>query len=48
MTSFGGGYWILLAPLSAGSHTIHFTAQRDAEADKVARSVDVTYDLTVQ
>jgi hypothetical protein len=37
--SFGGGYWILLAPLPAGSHTIHFAA---------TGGQDLTYNLTVQ
>jgi hypothetical protein len=41
-SAFAGGYWILLAPLSAGSHTIHFTSLRPAISE------DVTYNLTVQ
>jgi hypothetical protein len=41
-TAFAGGYWILLAPLSAGSHTIHFTSERPGASE------DVTYNLTVQ
>jgi hypothetical protein len=41
-SAFAGGYWILLAPLSAGSHTIHFTSLRPAISE------DVTYSLTVQ
>jgi hypothetical protein len=41
-TAFAGGYFILLAPLSAGSHTIHFTSLRPAISE------DVTYNLTVQ
>jgi hypothetical protein len=41
-SAFAGGYFILLAPLSAGSHTIHFTSLRPAISE------DVTYNLTVQ
>ena len=36
------GYWIMLAPLSPGTHTIHFTAGID---NLVLQ--DVTYHLTV-
>jgi hypothetical protein len=46
--SFGGGYWILLAPLSAGSHTIHFTTKWVTVAEQPGGSQDVTYNLTVQ
>jgi hypothetical protein len=35
------GYWLMLAPLSHGKHTIHFKSEGYA-------SVDVTYYLTVQ
>jgi hypothetical protein len=35
------GYWIMLAPLSAGPHTIHFLAEGPW-------NVDVTYHLTVK
>ena len=37
------GYYLMLAPLSPGRHTIHFTA---ANADG-SFSLDVTYHLTV-
>ena len=36
----------MLAPLSAGAHTIHFTVH--AGADAGGFSLDVTYDLTIQ
>ena len=38
------GYWALLPPLSAGSHTIHFAGGLAA----VAFSLDVTYRITVR
>ena len=38
------GYYLLLAPLSRGQHTIHFTAEN---ADH-SFSLDVTYHLTVK
>ena len=41
--SFVGGYWILLAPLSAGSHTLHFAATASW-----GFTSNVTYDLTVE
>jgi hypothetical protein len=44
--SFGGGYWILLAPLPSGSHTIHFVASQLNSAYHFTS--DVTYNLTVQ
>src|SRR5260370_13606 len=40
------GYWVLLSPLSTGSHTIHFEAGSNAGSGSFA--VDVTYNLTVQ
>ncbi len=39
------GYWIMLAPLSAGTHTIHFRGKE--EFDWGSFEVDVTYNLTV-
>ncbi len=36
------GYWLMLAPLKAGGHTIHFTATSGEF------SLDVTYHLTVK
>jgi hypothetical protein len=43
----GAGYWIMLAPLSRGEHTIQFTvdATHDAFGDF---DLDVTYDITVE
>ena len=48
--AFSGGYWILLAPLSAGTHTIHVTANSNAVPSLSigAFSSDVTYNLTVE
>ena len=40
------GYWVLLSPLSTGSHTIHFEAKSSAASGSFA--VDITYNLTVQ
>jgi len=40
--TFVDGYWISLPPLSAGRHTIHFTASTEK-----GLSQDVTYELTV-
>jgi hypothetical protein len=37
------GYYLMLAPLSAGAHTIHFTASLGG-----GFHLDVTYHLTVQ
>jgi hypothetical protein len=41
--SIDDGYWLMLAPLAVGEHTIHFTA---AQADG-SWATDVTYHLTV-
>ena len=48
--AFSGGYWILLAPLSAGTHTIRVTANWNAVPSLGigASSGDVTYNLTVE
>ncbi len=48
--SFVGGYYIMLAPLSAGSHTLHFTANRNAvpSLGMPSSAEDVTYNLTVE
>ena len=37
------GYWIMLAPLPAGQHTVHFSAKLPS----LSFAVDVTYNLTV-
>ena len=42
-----GGWFILLAPLSPGSHTIHTRVQDSAYASYPAFLYDVTYNLTV-
>ena len=41
--SVSDGYWVMLAPLSSGRHTIHFEALY-----KGASSQNVTYNLHVQ
>lgn len=41
--AFADGYWVMLAPLPAGNHTIHF----EGEIPSWAFKVDVTYNLTV-
>jgi len=38
------GYYLMLAPLSPGKHTIHFTGNNV----DLGYSVDTTYNLTVQ
>jgi hypothetical protein len=43
--NFDYGYYILLAPLSAGDHTIHINGSFPFFANTIA--VDVTYELTV-
>lgn len=42
--SVDDGYWLMLAPLSHGHHTIHFTA---AQGSLFSWSLDVTYHITV-
>jgi len=44
---YAGGWFILLAPLSPGSHTIHTRVQDSAYAGLPAFLYDVTYNLTV-
>jgi hypothetical protein len=43
----GDGYYIMLAPLSAGHHTIHFAGTYDFGGANVF-SLDMTYNITVQ
>jgi hypothetical protein len=43
--SVADGFWIMLAPLPPGPHTIHFRA--DLTQTPFAFLVDVTYDLTI-
>ncbi len=38
------GYWIMLAPLSVGNHSLHFHAEAQG---MYAFTLDVTYALTV-
>jgi hypothetical protein len=48
-TATGVGYFVMLPPLSAGTHTIHYTAAfkfSDAPEDYIG--VDMTYHVTVQ
>lgn len=43
------GYWIMLAPLSAGQHTLRFTGSfRDPSTGDLFFGLDVTYLLTVE
>ncbi|MBL8879786.1 MAG: hypothetical protein JNG88_11765 [Phycisphaerales bacterium] len=42
-TAVSDGYWLMIRPLSAGTHTIHFTASNDS----TGFSLDVTYNITV-
>ncbi len=48
--AFCGGYWILLAPLPAGTHTIHSTMHSDAIPSLGISAIDYdnTYNLTVE
>lgn len=48
--SFCTGYYILLAPLSVGSHRIHYTLQRNAIPSLYLDvfDMDITYNLTVE
>jgi hypothetical protein len=45
--SFSKGYFVMLAPLSKGAHTIHFKAAA-GDQDAGGFSLEVTYNLTVQ
>ena len=45
--SVSAGRWIMLTPLSAGEHTIHFTVDAD-DAFFGPFALDVTYNLTVE
>src|SRR5262249_28579483 len=42
------GYWLMVAPLSAGKHTIHFSGAIPADAPLDSITLDVTYHLTVK
>lgn len=43
--SAGDGFYVMLAPLSAGQHTLHF---RGTFGDPINFTTDVTYHLTIQ
>jgi hypothetical protein len=48
-TSVGVGYFVMLAPLSAGTHTIHYTgAFKFSDAPEDYIGVDMTYHVTVR
>jgi hypothetical protein len=48
-TSTGVGYFVMLPPLSVGTHTIHYTgAFKFSEAPEDYIGVDMTYHVTVQ
>jgi len=48
-TATGVGYFVMLAPLSGGTHTIHYTgAFKFSEAPEDFFGVDMTYKVTVQ
>lgn len=36
------GYWLMLAPLSKGRHTLHFTSTKDGKVQDVTYHIDVT------
>ena len=41
------GYWVMLAPLHAGEHTLHFRGRLDFPEFDFSFEVEVTYDLSV-
>jgi len=41
------GYWVMLAPLSVGLHTLHFRGKLDFPEFDFSFEVEVTYNLTV-
>ncbi len=42
------GYWVMVPPLSAGTHTIRFTGSfRDPQTNDLIFGLDVTYELAV-
>ena len=44
--SVSDGYFLMIAPLSVGRHTVHFTGTAGVSPN--AFTLDITYDLTVQ
>ena len=48
-TATGVGYFVMVAPLSVGTHTIHYTgAFKFSEAPEDYLGVDLTYHITVK
>ena len=48
-TATGVGYFVMLAPLTVGTHTIHYTgAFKFSEAPEDYISVNMTYHVTVK
>src|SRR5687768_15513536 len=48
-TATGVGYFVMLAPLSAGTHTIEYTAAyKFSDAPQDYFPIDVTYNVTVE
>ena len=52
-TSVSDGYWVMLAPLSKGAHTLHFGgtfhfAVAEGDPFDADFGIDETYDLTIQ
>lgn len=43
-TAVSDGYWLIVKPLSAGQHTIHFAASNE----RTGFALDVTYNLTIE
>jgi hypothetical protein len=47
-TAVGDGYYVMLPPLSAGHHTLHYGGDFDFDGDGIPdASIDQTYNLTV-
>ena len=46
--NLSNGYWLLLAPLSAGKHTIYFKGSVPPKGSVPGFVTEVTYILTVQ
>jgi hypothetical protein len=42
------GYWLMVAPLPAGEHTVHFSGVIPADAPLGPFELDVTYHLTIE
>jgi hypothetical protein len=46
--SVSNGYWLMLAPLSVGEHTIHFGGNILMDEAEPGFTLDITYNLTVE